>query len=155
MRKLAITVLALLFGICVAGGAFAENATKEECIAKSKAAAAMVNEKGLDEAIKVINDKAGAFVWKDTYVFLMDLDGKMLAHPMSPGLIGKNLLDMKDKGTEGKLLFKEFVELAKAKGEGWVDYMWPKPGATEPSKKLTYVYRVPGKELFVAAGVYE
>ncbi len=155
MKKLAIAGLVLLFGICVAAAAFAEGATKDECIAKSKEAAALVNDKGLDAAIKAINDKAGPFVWKDSYVFLMDLDGKMLAHPMSPGLIGKNLLDMKDKGTEGKLLFKEFVEVAKGKGEGWVDYMWPKPGAKESSKKLTYIYRGPGKDVFVGAGVYE
>jgi cytochrome c len=56
---------------------------------------------------------------------------------------------------EPKLLFKEFVEVAKSKGEGWVDYMWPKPGEKAPSKKLSYIYRVPGKDVFVGAGVYE
>ncbi len=50
----------------------------------------MVNEKGIGAAIAEINKKDGKFVWADTYVFLMDLDGKMLAHPMSPALIGKN-----------------------------------------------------------------
>ncbi len=155
MRKLGIAALVTMFGLLLAAGAFAENATKEECVAKSKDAAQLVNDKGLDEAVKEIGDKNGKFVWKDSYVFLMDLDGKMLAHPMSPGLVGKNLLDMKDKGEGGKLLFKEFVEVAKDKGEGWVDYMWPKPGEKTPSKKLTYVYRVPGKNLLVGAGIYE
>jgi cytochrome c len=79
----------------------------------------------------------------------------MLAHPISPSLIGKTLLETPDKGPDRKLLFKEFVELAKSKGEGWVDYMWPKPGEKTPSKKLSYIYRVPGKDVFVAAGVYE
>ena len=50
---------------------------------------------------------------------------------------------------------KEFVDVAKSKGEGWVPYMWPKPGAEAPVKKLTYVYRVPGKNVFVGAGIYE
>jgi signal transduction histidine kinase len=94
-------------------------------------------------------------VWKDTYVFLMDLDGKMLAHPMSPALIGKNVLDMKDKGEPGKFLFKDFVTVAKGPGEGWVSYMWTNPGDPKPRKKVTYIYRVPGKDLFVGAGVYE
>jgi signal transduction histidine kinase len=124
-------------------------------VAKSKEAAAMVNEKGVGAAVEEINKKNGKFVWADTYVFLMDLDGKMLAHPMSPALIGKNVLDMKDKGTPGKLLFKEFVEVAKGKGEGWVDYMWINPGDPSPRKKVTYIYRVPGKDLFVGAGIYE
>lgn len=155
MRRITLAVLGIAVSLCLAGGAFAESATKAECVAKSKESAAMVNEKGIGATIAEINKKDGMFVWKDTYVFLMDLDGKMLAHPMSPALIGKNLLDMKDKGEPGKLLFKEFVEVAKGKGEGWVDYMWINPGDPKPRKKVTYIYRVPGKDLFVGAGIYE
>ena len=55
----------------------------------------------------------------------------------------------------GLTRIKEFVDVAKSKGEGWVLYMWPKPGAEAPAKKLTYVYRVPGKNLLVGAGIYE
>lgn len=28
---------------------------------------------------------------------------------------------------DGRLIIREFIEIAKAKGEGWVEYMWPKP----------------------------
>ncbi len=155
MRRITLAVIGIAVSLCLAGTAFAESATKDECVAKTKESASMVNEKGLDAAVAEINKKDGKFVWKDTYVFLMDLDGKMLAHPMSPALIGKNLLDMKDKGEPGKLLFKEFVEVAKGKGDGWVDYMWTNPGDPKPRKKITYIYRVPGKNLFVGAGIYE
>jgi signal transduction histidine kinase len=155
MRRITLAMVGIAVSLCLAGSAFAAGATKDECMSKCKESAAMVNEKGLDAAVAEINKKDGKFVWADTYVFLMDLDGKMLAHPMSPALIGKNLLDMKDKGTPGKLLFKEFVELAKAKGEGWVDYMWTNPGDPKPRKKVTYIFRVPGKNLFVGAGIYE
>jgi len=155
MRKFSIAALVVLAGLCLAASAFAAGATKDECIAKSKEAAKMVTDKGLDAAIAEINKKDGKFVWKDTYVFMMDLDGKMLAHPMSPGLVGKNLLDMKDKGDPGKFLFKEFIETAKTKGEGWVEYMWTNPGDPKPRKKVTYTYRVPGKNVYVGAGVYE
>jgi signal transduction histidine kinase len=156
MKKAAIAMLGMLFGLSLAWTAVAaDKATKDECVAKSKEAAKLFNEKGEAEAIKAISDKQGKFVWKDTYVFMVDLDGKMLAHPMSPALIGKNVLDMKDKGEPGKLLFKEFAEVAKGKGEGWVDYMWMNPGDTSPRKKVTYVYRVPGKNAYVGAGIYE
>jgi len=47
------------------------------------------------------------------------------------------------------------VNLAKDRGEGWVEYMYPKPGEEAPSKKISYVYRVPGQNLFVGAGIYE
>ena len=155
MRRITLAVLGIAVSLCLAGSAFAAGATKDECVAKSKEAAAMINEKGLDAAVAEINKKDGKFVWKDSYVFMMDFDGKMLAHPMSPALIGKNLLDMKDKGDPGKLLFKEFIGVAKGTGEGWVDYMWTNPGDPKPRKKVTYTYRVPGKNLYVGAGIYE
>lgn len=157
MRKSLGTLAVVLAVAFLAGVAFADSATKEECVAKTKEAAKMINEKGLDAAVKEINDKKGKFVWKDSYVFLMDFDGKMLAHPMSPALVGQNVLDKTDKAEmgKGKYLFKDFVAVAKTKGEGWVDYMWPKPGAQTSSKKITYIYRVPGKDLLVGAGIYE
>ena len=158
MRKAFLTALVMVAGLCLAASALAAGATKDECIAKTKEAAKLVTDKGLDAAIAEINKKDGKFVWKDSYVFLMDLDGKMLAHPMSPALIGKNVLDMKDKAVpaeKGKFLFKEFVEVAKGKGSGWVDYMWANPGDPAPRKKVTYIYRVPGKNQFAGAGVYE
>ena len=156
MRKAAVTMLVLMFGLFIAAGALAaDSATKDECVAKSKEAAKMILDKGLDETVKEINNKQGKFVWKDSYVFLMSLDGTMLGHPMSPALIGQNLLDRKDKGEPGKFLFKEFVELAKGKGEGWSDYMWANPGDPKPRKKISYIYRVPGKDLLVGAGIWE
>jgi signal transduction histidine kinase len=153
MRRLAITFLVLTLGLFLAVGAFADSATKEECIAKNKEAAQMINDAGLDAAKAEINKKDGKFVWKDTYVFLMDLDGNMLAHPMKPSLIGKNLLETPDKA--GKMFFKDFIAVAKDPGDGWVDYMWPKPGAEAPQKKISHIYRVPGKNLLVGAGIYE
>jgi signal transduction histidine kinase len=153
MKRVTIVAMTFLFVISLAGTAMAQSATKDECVAKCKEAANLVNEKGLDAAIAEINKKDGKFVWKDSYVFLMDLDGKMLAHPVSPGLIGKDQTGLTDKA--GKPMIKEFVEVAKTKGEGWVPYMWPKPGSETPVKKLTYVYRVPGKNPFTAAGTYE
>jgi signal transduction histidine kinase len=153
MKKAAVICLVFVLGVSFAGMAAAENATKEECIQKCKEAANMITEKGLDAGVQAINDKSGQFVWKDTYVFLMDMDGKMLAHPIKPDLIGKNLSDTADEN--GKLFFKEFIEVAKSSGEGWVDYMWPKPGEETASKKSSNIYRVPGQDLLVGAGIYE
>lgn len=148
---LATFILVTFSGTCFAAG----NATVAECIEMSKAAAEMILQ-DKDAAIAEISNKEGKFVWKDSYVFVMDLKGKMLAHPMMPGLMKmKSLLSTPDKNsTEPKMLFVEFVVMAGTKGEGWVDYMWPKPGTTEPSVKETYVYRVPGTSMFTAAGIY-
>ncbi len=156
MKKTSIMVtLISLFMFCVIGTAIAtEKATQEECMAKCKEAADMVKEKGLDATLAVIMDKAGPFVWKDTYIFCIDIEKKAnVAHPIKPKLIGKNLMHVKD--VNGKLFFAEFINLAKGQGAGWVEYMWPKLGEKKPSTKATYVYKVPGESVFMAAGIYK
>jgi signal transduction histidine kinase len=153
MKKLLVTaaVSAILFFTtnAVAGAL----ATKDECVMKCHEAAALINSKGAEVAIKIIGDPTGPFVWKDSYVFLMNLDGKMLAHPIQPELTKhKHVLLITDP--IDKALFVHFVNLARKVGHGWIEYMWPKPCKTTPSKKITYIYRVPNQDLFVGAGVY-
>jgi cytochrome c len=153
MKKLRITILFLLT-ICFSLTAWADQAaTKEECVVKCHEAAALINAKGVAEAIRQIGDPKGPFVWKDTYVFLMNLDGKMLAHPMQPELTQLPHCLLITDPTD-KAIFVTFVNTARKVGQGWVEYMWPKPGKTAPSKKITYIYRVPGKDLFVGSGIY-
>jgi signal transduction histidine kinase len=156
MKKLLMLCLAICISLVVTGTCLAgQKSTVAECIEQSKLAAEMILQ-DKDAALAEISKKDGKFVWKDSYVFVMDLKGKMLAHPMMPGLMTmKSLLSTPDKNpTEPKMLFVEFVVMAGTVGEGWVDYMWPQPGSTEPSLKETYVYRIPGTTMFTAAGIY-
>ncbi len=123
-------------------------------VAKCEAAAKLVQEKGVEVSSQAIGDKEGAFVWKDTYVFLMDLDGKMIAHPINPELTQRDsLVEVKD--TDGKPMFVEFIQVAGNRGSGWVDYMWPKPDDENPVVKSSYIYRVTGTPYFVGAGIYK
>ncbi len=71
------------------------------------------------------------------YFWINDLDAVIVMHPIKPQLNGKNLYDYKDKG--GKQIFKEFAAVAKANGDGFVDYVWPKPGFEKPQAKVSYV----------------
>lgn len=132
--------------------AWASNATKDECVQKCKDAAAYIKENGIDAGIKAIADQKGPFVWKDTYVFLMDMEGKMVAHPVKPQLMEKGSL-LSKSDANGKLHFAEFVKTAQSTGEGWVDYMFEKPGMPAPKGKTSYIYRVPGTEYIVGAGI--
>ncbi|MCP4747051.1 MAG: hypothetical protein GY874_13070 [Desulfobacteraceae bacterium] len=142
----------LVFGLAVQS--WAESATKDEVVAKCNEAVESIKTKGIDASIKAIGDKKGPFVWKDTYVFLMDMEGKMLAHPMKPELTEKgSLVGIKDK--DGKAFFAEFVKIAGDKGKGWVDYKWPKPGQKDPSPKSSYIVRVPDTPYVVGAGIYQ
>ena len=153
MKKYCVILFSLIIILFTTNAWADASATKEECVIKSHEAAAMITSKGLDAAIKAISDPKGPFVWKDSYVFLMDLNGKMLAHPFKPELTKKDHVLLITDPTN-KALFVHFVNLARNAGQGWVEYMWPKPGKSTPSKKLTYIYRVPDQNLFVGAGVY-
>lgn len=162
MRRIISITFVLVLGLCLAGNIFAESATKEECIAKVKEAAQMFNEQGLYASIAEINNKKGKFVWKNTYVFIFDLDGTLVARAYRQGGIGKNYLKWKDYGDPPKQPIKEMVDLASNKGDGWVEYTFPKPEEFKKpqderinSKKLSYIYRVPGKDFLVGAGIYE
>ncbi|MFO7800887.1 MAG: cache domain-containing protein [Desulfovermiculus sp.] len=149
-----LTLATVILVLCLSVPAMAnDSATKEECVVKCRDAAALINSKGVETAIEKFSDQKGPFVWKDSYVFLMNLDGKMLAHPFKPELTKREHVLLMTDPTD-KPLFVHFVNLARSKGEGWVEYMWPKPGKSTPQKKITYIYRVPETDLFVGAGVY-
>jgi signal transduction histidine kinase len=130
-----------------------EHATGNECIARCKAAAVLIKRDGATKAIAAIGNKDGQFVWKDSYVFLLNTKGKILAHPISPDLTqADNQLALRD--ASGKFIIKDFIRLAKSSGKGWVFYLWPRPGSSEPEPKGTYIYRVPNTDYIVGAGAY-
>ena len=62
---------------------------------KVEAAAKLVKTQGVDAAIKAVNDPASEFMWGSDYVYLMDLEVNILAHPTQPGLIGRNLVGLR------------------------------------------------------------
>ncbi len=164
MRTMTATALALVATFLVIANVRAESPVREECIFLCQAAANFVKDNGVDAGIAEIGRKDGRFVSKSTYVFLMDLDGNRLAHPYATPKDPKimKLIDMKD--TTGKLFVQEYIKIVKTKGQGWTEYMYPKPEELQrpvpfkekvSSRKLSYVYRIPGKDLFVVAGYFE
>jgi len=144
--------------LSLVGNSFADDgkATKEECIQKSKEAAIMLKEDKA-AAIAEIANKEGKFVWKDTYVFLVELPGKMLAHPMKPSLTElPSLLEVTDKAEDkAKFIFEEFKDVAESKdAEGWVTYKWTTNDGKLADKE-TFIYKVGGTDMYVGAGIYK
>jgi signal transduction histidine kinase len=102
----------------------------------------------LEKAVGAIKaDKAAAlakftkgedgFKDRDLYPFCGGPDGTFTAHPK---LVGKSLKDLKDKS--GKALGQEIYANAKEGTISEVSYMWPRPDATEPVQKLSYITKV-------------
>ncbi|MCK7504974.1 MAG: methyl-accepting chemotaxis protein [Desulfobacterales bacterium] len=86
------------------------------------------------------------------YFWINDLGPKMIMHPYKPELDGKDLSDFKDP--KGTFLFKEMVRVSNEKGEGFVDYQWPKPGMTQPVPKISYVKLYKPWGWIVGSGIY-
>ena len=89
---------------------------------------------------------------KKDYFWINDMQPTMIMHPYKPELDGKNLSDLKDPN--GKRLFVEFVKVCKENGEGFVEYMWPKPGYDKPVSKLSYVKLFKEWNWIIGTGVY-
>ncbi len=86
------------------------------------------------------------------YFWINDLEPRMVMHPIKTEMDGKALTDEKDPN--GKRIFMEMVSLAKEKGEGVIDYMWPKEGASKPVPKVSYVKMVKEWGWIVGSGIY-
>ena len=129
----------------------AEGATAKEVKAKCQEAAKLLSEKG--ETVLPEFNKRGIWDWKDSYVFVYNMKGDIIGHPLMPHLRNKSALGLKD--AKGKLIGVDFLAIAKSKkGHGWTEYWWPKPDQKEPSLKISYIMKVPGKDMFVGAGFY-
>ncbi len=86
------------------------------------------------------------------YFWINDLGPTMIVHPFKPELDGKDLSGFVDPN--GKHLFVEFVRVCKEHKDGFVDYMWPKPGESKPVPKISYVKVFKPWGWIVGSGVY-
>ena len=76
----------------------------------------------------------------------------MVMHPFATQLVGNSVADVKDP--TGKYLFRDMVALVKAQSAGVVNYMWPKPGVTDPVAKVSYVSGFKPWGWILGSGIY-
>ncbi len=153
MRKL---ILVLLCGFLFTGlifGKTQKHGTAKEAIALSEKGLAYYKENGQEKAFQAFSDTNGQFVQGDLYLFVVDFNGLVFAHGGNNGLIGKNMMELKDP--DGKLFIKDFIELAKTKGKGWDDYKWTNPVTKKIQAKSTYIVRLEDKDMFIGCGIYK
>jgi len=116
-------------------------------------AAALIELKG-KSAFAEFRVKGSEWFHDDTYLFVYDLQSNVLLNPAFPAREGTSVSGQKD--ANGKLFHDEIIRVAKTKGAGWVDYMFPKPGQSQPSQKWAYVraVKIDGVPGLVASGFY-
>lgn len=132
-------------------------------IDKAKAAADR-GELSLEEAKKQAVTQIEQLRWDGGtgYIWINDTTRpipRMIMHPTLPELNGKILDDPKFNCALGKQanLFVAMVDVSSEGGEGYVDYLWPKPttdGLTSDQPKLSYVKRYEPFGWIVGTGKY-
>ncbi|GAA0574648.1 methyl-accepting chemotaxis protein [Caenispirillum bisanense] len=85
------------------------------------------------------------------YVFTYSGAGVALVMGPRPDLEGTDMSGQKD--ATGKLLLRELIGAARA-GGGHVDYLWPKPGSTEPVAKVSYAVMFDPWDWMIGTGLY-
>jgi methyl-accepting chemotaxis protein len=103
-------------------------------------------QKKIIERVKGIRYKGNEYLW------INDFQPLMIVHPIKPELDGKDVSDLADP--HGKKLIVEAVKVCKENGEGFVEYMWPKPGFTQPVPKVSFVKAYKPWEWVVGTGIY-
>jgi cytochrome c len=146
-------LLATATALClVSAAALANEPTEKDAIAMAERGAAMVKAKGKDEVMKRITAKDPDFVQGSLYIDMRDVKtGIVLAHPYNPSIVGKDLTDVPD--ANGKKYRREIIDMAAAKGKGWVDYQYKNPTSGKIEPKTTYILLVNG--VVLEAGLYK
>lgn len=108
-----------------------------------------------ESGFEILRNISSEYRFKNTYVFVLDETGTLLVHPPFPNLEQTNLYNYTDP--DGKFVFREIIDTARAGKKGWVDYKWPKPGEDFPSRKISYVKKVTTSEgnYIIGVGVYQ
>lgn len=148
VRAAALTLLAS------ATLAFAqERGTPDEAKALVEKGLAHAKAVGPEKAFADFSDKdSGKWVSKDLYIVVLKFDGTILAHGVNKGLLGKNLIDVKDP--DGKYFSREMIEAGK-KGGGWTDYSFTDPVTKKIAAKSSFSKSIPGFEGIIAVGIYK
>jgi cytochrome c len=152
MQKL-ISAIFMTVAFCItSAAAHAQTATKEEALALLQKAVVHVKKNGVDTACKDFADPKGGFINGELYVFVEDMEAKMICNAGNSKLNGKDLSQLKD--ADGKQFSKALADLAKTKGSGSVDYRWVNPVSKAIEAKTSFVERV-NDTTFLGVGIYK
>ncbi|MFL9918140.1 methyl-accepting chemotaxis protein [Paraburkholderia fungorum] len=86
------------------------------------------------------------------YFGILNSQLTIVMQPMQPSMNGKNVSDYKDPN--GVYMFREMVAVIKRDGQGFTEYEFPKPGATEASPKISYNATYQPWDWILTTGLY-
>jgi signal transduction histidine kinase len=130
-------IIGAIVSVAFSTTAFAQGTAAEAKAMLEKAVSAVKADK--TKAITSFNNGTDGFKDRDLYPFCFNIsDGVVQAGP--PSVIGKDSRTLKD--ASGKPFGEEIYKAAQDGKINEVSYMFPKPGQTEPSSKVSFVTKV-------------
>ena len=137
--------LAAVVGVLASGGGASAGSAEDAKALLAKAVGALQADKG---ALAKFDDPKGGFINGDLYVFCFDRKTGVVENG---SLKGKDMRTLKD--STGKAFGQDLFDDAKEGQVGTVEYMFPKPGATDPSPKVSFIQAV--GDLACGVGYYK
>lgn len=116
-------------------------------------AARLLENKG-ESAYNTLIDKANIYYFRDIYIFVINMKGEAIVDPVFPGRQNRDLIDFRDM--IGNYVVVDMIERLSEADSAMVVYVWPKPGQSNPSKKVAYVRKVNvnGEDMMVGSSMY-
>ena len=149
VRSFVVALFAALL-MSFTGSAFAQSGTAAE--AKALLEKAIVAVKADEKkAIEDFNNPTGGFRDRDLYVYCAEAPTYNLTAYPKAELRGSPLAALVDK--KGKKLGEEIIKAATEGKIAEVEYMWPRPGGTDPVEKVTFFTKA-GNQI-CAVGYYK
>jgi methyl-accepting chemotaxis protein len=99
------------------------------------------------EAIKSMKYGETGYIW-------INDSSKMIMHPVNEKLVGEDIASKTFEDPNGKKFLIDMVNVCKNPAGGYVSYVWPKPGYTDPVEKISYAKEFKEWGWIVATGTY-
>jgi cytochrome c len=124
-KKLTVLMVTLVFVAAMAATAAGQQSPVVDAKAAwwAKQGVNFFKANGKDKALAEFNQPKGKFVQDGLSIYVLDLNGKMVANP-NKDLVGKDFMKVKD--ATGKFFAAEIVKKAKEYRTGWAAYTWEK-----------------------------
>ncbi len=88
----------------------------------------------------------------NNYIFIYNISGTILMHPVSSELVNKNIGNIKD--SSGYEFGKEYLKSSRSESGVYVKYIWPSPDTGEEILKIGYAQLHKDWDWNIATGIY-
>jgi len=106
---------------------------------------------GKEKSLAEFSNPKGFYREEEIYIFVMTLDGIVIAHGADDKLIGLDLMEISDD--RGIRYFQKVVETANSEGSGVAEYWWIDPSTKHIEPKNLYFEKV--DDIIICSGAYQ